>query len=110
MPHKNRRGLYNRGRFQAQGDKLEKSKSWAQVNVPTKRDGYSFLDELKAELTPAELNARETSFVKARRWVDASPPNGYVVVNQIKTTFKTSPPVRDIRVDVELHSGIAFKN
>ena len=84
----------NRGRFQAQGNRLEKSVPWAQANVPTKPDGHSFLDDLKGQLTPSELSVRESCFEKATNWVDEAPRRGYVVVTNIKTSFQPYPPFR----------------
>lgn len=100
----------NRGRFQAQGDRLEKSTPWAQEDIPTKLDGYSFLDDLKGQLTPSELSVRVSCFEKAKNWVNEAPRQGYVVVTPIKTSFQPYPPIKDIRVDGELYSGTAFKD
>ena len=100
----------NRGRVQAQGAGVEKSCSWAEPQIPTKRDGRDYLDNLKGQLTSAELRVRETCFDKALKWVNDAPASGYIVVNQIKTSFQPYPPIKDIRVDGELHSGAAFKD
>ncbi len=109
MPKINRVVL-NRGRFQAQGDGLEKSRPWAQEDVPTKSDGHAFLDELKGKLTPSELAVRATCFEKAKKWVDKSPRQGHNIVSPMKPSFLPSPPIRSIRVDGELYSGVAFKD
>ena len=105
-----RRNVLNRGRMQAQGGDVEESCSWSEVEVPTKRDGNGYLDRLKRKLTPAAQRARETCFAKALKWVNDAPSNGYVVVTPIKTSFLPYPPVGNIRVDGELHSGAAFKD
>lgn len=102
--------VFNRGRLQAQGDGLEKSRSWADENVPTKQNGHTFITELKGLLTPTELAIRENCFVKAEQWVDDAPHTGYIVVTPIKTSFQPYPPVKDVRVDGELYSGAAFKD
>jgi len=104
------RAVLNRGRFQAQGDRLEKSRPWAQEDVPTKSDGHTFLDELKERLTPAEFAVRASCFEKAKKWVDNSPQRGHNIVSPIKSSFPPSPPIRSIRVDGELYSGFAFKD
>lgn len=109
MP-KRKSTILNRGRFQAQGEGLEKSRSWADVNVPTKPQGHTYINELKAQLNHSELAARQTCFERAARWVNDAPSNGYVVVNQIKTSFQPYPPLKDIRVDGEIHCGSAFKD
>lgn len=107
MPGRTRNDL-NRGRFQAQGLGLEKSCAWAETWVPSKMDGYGYLDDLKNQLTSAELRVRETCFEKALRWVDDAPANGYVVVTPIKTSFQPYPPIKDVRVDGELYGGASF--
>ena len=109
MPKQNRKKL-NRGRFQAQGDGLEKSKPWAEKAVPTKVKGHEYIDDLKGQLRPSDLNVRRTCFERANKWVDAAPANGYVVVEPIKTSFPLIPPVKSIRVDGELYEGVAFKD
>lgn len=104
------RDIQNRGRFQAQGDGLEKSRSWAEIYVPTKLNGHGFIDELKGQLTHTELAARLDCFAKATKWVDDAPKNGYNVVTIIKTSFPPYPPIKDIRVDGEIYRGSAFKD
>ena len=44
--------ILNRGRFQAQGDGLEKSRPWAMQTIPTKTEGHNYLAELKHQLRP----------------------------------------------------------
>lgn len=96
--------------MQAQGGGVEESSPWSVIEVPTKRDGNSYLDNLKKKLTPAALRVRKTCFEKALRWINGAPSNGYVVNIPIKTTFLPNPPIRDIRVDGEIFSGAAFKD
>ena len=109
MPRRRRQEL-NRGRVQAQGAGVEKSCSWAEAEVPTKEDGHGYLDNLKGQLTPAEQLVRESCFEKALKWVNDAPAKGYVVVTPIKTSFQPYPPIKDTRVDGELHSGASFKD
>ena len=78
--------------------------------VPTKQIGYGFIDELKGQLTPSELSIRLGCFKKAKKWVDEAPKNGYTAVTPIITSFPPYPPIKDIRVDGEIHSGSAFKD
>lgn len=104
------RNTPNRGRIQAQGDKVEKSRSWAEVYVPTKQKGHGFIDNLKGQLKPAELAVRLDCIRKAKKWVDSAPKNGYTAVTPIKTSFPPCPPIKDIRVDGEIYSGSAFKD
>lgn len=68
------------------------------------------MDGLKGQLTPAELQMRASCFVKALKWVNDAPENGYVVVTPIKTSFQPYPPIKDVRVDGELYSGASFKD
>ena len=109
MPSRNITNM-NRGRIQAQGNKVEKSRSWAELDVPSKSNGHGFIDDLKGQLTPSELTVRFDCFEKAKKWVNDAPKNGYVVVTPIKTSFQPYPPIKDIRVDGEIHSGSAFKD
>ena len=109
MPRRNR-AVLNRGRIQAQGAGLEKSRAWAESEVPTKQNGRTYIAELKNQLLPAELAVRENCFTKAEKWVNDAPQNGYVVVTPIITSFQPYPPIKDIRVDGELRSGAAFKD
>ena len=109
MPRRKRNDL-NRGRFQAQGMSLEKSCAWAETSIPTKMDGHGYLNNLKDQLTPAELRVRKTCFEKALKWVNNAPANGYVVDTPLKPTFSPYPPIRDVRVDGELYAGASFKD
>lgn len=107
----NRKGLLNnRGRFQAQGDGLEKSRSWSEVIIPTKDDGHNYLDDLKEQLMPAERRMRQECFKRASKWINNAPLEGYYAVAPIKTSFPLCPPVKGIRVDGEVFSGKAFKD
>lgn len=109
MPRRRQNAL-NRGRIQAQGGGLEKSRSWTMETIPTKPDGHNYIKELKDELTPTELSVRTQCFERATKWVNNAPSKGYVAVTPIMMTFKPSPPMKDIRVDGEIHSGAAFKD
>ena len=100
----------NRGRFQAQGDGLEKSRSWTEVFIPTKDDGHNYLDDLKGRLKPAELRKRQDCFKRASKWIDDAPSEGYNAVAPIKTSFPLYPPDKGIRVDGEIFRGKAFRN
>ena len=102
--------MVNRGRFQAQGDRLEKSRSWVEVVIPTKDDGHCYLDDLIRQLKPAELKKRKTCFTRASKWIDGAPSKGYYAMTPIKTSFLPCPPVKDIRVDGEIFRGKVFKD
>lgn len=96
----------HRGRFQAQGNGTEKSVPWTLVSPITKSHANSNLAKLKEKLTPTELAVRQQCFEKAYEFVRRSPSGG------ISAFFKHScvpfPPKRDIRVDIDVLSGIAF--
>lgn len=111
MPRRNHnQNTLNRGRFQAQGGGLEESRPWAEIAIPTKQIGHSYIDELKGHLQPSDLELRLSCFDRANKWVDAAPSAGYVAVTPIKTSFPLLPPKKGIRVDGEIYSGVAFKD
>ena len=110
MKRKKHHIVVHRGRFQAQGEELEQSRAWASPDIPSKIDGKNYLSELKKRLKPAELKARHVCFERASKWVSQAPSMGYVAYSTIKTSFLPSPPVKDIRVDGEVFSGVAFKD
>lgn len=98
--------MINRGRLQAQGDDLEKSEHWATDSIVTKIDGNVMLENLKDQLTRAELSARSLALQKAKRMIDNAPPAG--IQGQIKKSYYNSPQNREIRIDVEINAGTAF--
>lgn len=98
----------NRGRIQAQGDRCQKSEPWAQVDIPTKGEGFDMSKRLKTQLTKKELKIREYCFQKLERFIRQAPHDGYDA--NVKPSFILSPPLRDIRVDAEIIKGRAFKN
>ena len=96
----------HRGRFQAQGNGTEKSVPWTLVSPITKSHAYSSIEKLKCKLTQAELSARQDCFKKASLFIQRAPSYG------ISAFFKHScipfPPVKDIRVDIDVLAGVAF--
>ena len=100
--------ILHRGRFQAQGENVEKSVAWNLKNPETKSHAYEALDNLKDKLTKRELEAREKCFEKAVRFVETRSPSGIVAL--LRKSCLPTPPVRDIRVDIEVLAGIAFKD
>lgn len=94
-----------RGRIQAQGGGLEKSVPWAQKTPPTVAQGLSMLNDLKMLLSKKELNDRARSFDRAERFIinagnggGALPPGASFLMLGTK----------DVRVDIEIQSGVAF--
>ena len=96
----------HRGRFQAQGNGLEKTVSWTLVSPILKSQANKSIDNLKKKLSPAELSARKECFEKAYNFVKRAPANG------VSAFFKYScvpfPPNKDIRVDIDVLAGVAF--
>ena len=107
MPHQKQQVKPNCGRFQAQGNMLEKSRSWADDTVPTKSAGHNYLTELKQQLTRSELSLRQTCFERAEAFIDKAPYKGYDVC---VTSLIRIPPYKGVRVDVEVRRGLAFKD
>lgn len=97
----------NRGRIQAQGKKCEKSESWSQTNIPTKNDGNNKIDSLKKQLTKKELTERKQCIDKVIRFIKQAPVSGY---DSTKLSYTPIPPQKDIRVDVEIIKGKAFRD
>ncbi|MCG7855479.1 hypothetical protein MD537_00740 [Flavihumibacter sediminis] len=97
--------MTNRGRFQAQGNGVEKSSAWATANTVYKNAGIAHIDNVEGQLTNPELAERDLALQKARNFVNATPNEG---VTPLKKTFKNSPQHRSVRIDVEVIAGIAF--
>lgn len=102
----------NRGRFQAQGNGLQKSEPWATHQDVDKGEGHRLVNSLEAQLTNGEYQERSNALQKARRFIDTSPVNGHTVVGlkNIIKTFPNSPQRRSIRVDLEIEGGTVFQN
>lgn len=98
--------MTNRGRFQAQDSNLEKSASWPTNGDVTKQIGHEILDNLQAQLTSAELEARVNAMQKAREFIDNAPINGHYA--QIVKSYFDDIRNRVVRVDVEIRAGRAF--
>jgi hypothetical protein len=64
------------------------------------------LDELAAQLTPSELEARQEAFEQAREFVSRAAQAGGV--GPVKKSFPRKPVRGGIRVDIEVQKGIAF--
>ena len=97
----------NRGRIQAQGDYCEESETWAQVTIPTKSIGRNKVVQLKNKLTQKQQKQRACCFCKVDRLIAQAPQNGYDVGSM---SYTPNPPIRDIRVDVEIIKGRAFRD
>lgn len=97
----------NRGRIQAQGKGCEKSQAWTQPDVPTKRDGRQKALWLKQSLNRREKSEREACFDKLNSFIMQAPSLGYDTCNR---SYTSQPPIEDVRVDVEIIKGRAFRD
>jgi len=98
--------MNNRGRFQAQDDTLEKSAAWATDDEVSKLIKIERLNNLHAQLTPAELDVRVNSMQKARDFINNAPADGHYA--QIVKLYFDDVRNRKVRVDVEIRAGRAF--
>lgn len=98
----------NRGRIQAQGDNCEKSESWAQEDIPTKQNGYDKIESLKRKLTRSQIRQRKRCFEKVNELIRHAPSTGYDACSPI--SFTPRPPSADVRIDLEIIKGKAFKD
>src|ERR1700741_3363074 len=98
--------MTNRGRFQAQGNGLQKSANWATDNDFYKADGIERIDNLRAQLTNNEFNERATALQKVRNFVNNAPNEG--LFGQLKKSFFNNVQHRSIRVDLEINAAAAF--
>lgn len=100
----------NRGRIQAQGGGLEASVPWNTSSPPTVNDGLTMLNQLKQQLTPAQLLAREQAFSEAETYIIRVGQAGGVQATVSKSFPGVKPKGKgsDIRVDVEVRAGTAF--
>jgi hypothetical protein len=103
--------MAHRGRFQAQGKRLEKSECWAQDQPLPVGDGLELIEKLKKRLSTRELKIRERAFKKCKEIViEASHHGGINVGAQGKPFIKSFSEGNVERVDLEVHKGIAFVN
>jgi len=96
----------NRGRIQAQGNGTEKSAPWNIIIDHTKSMGLERVDNLQAQLTPAEENLRVDALEKCRNRIRTAPSIG--VSAQMKKSYYDDFRARKIRVDIEVNAGVAF--
>lgn len=99
----------HRGRFQAQGIKLEESENWAQ-ELPLKTiDAKKLLTALKSKISIKDAKKRKVAFDKCHEFIDRAHLYGGVDVQTSgKPLIKSFPRSSIERVDLEVNSGIAF--
>jgi hypothetical protein len=95
----------HRGRFQAQSDYLEQSKSWACDKPPTAQEGHDMLGALEDRLDEFERDIRRDAFIKAHRFIDNAGPGG---VGETSKSYPVRGRRDGSRVDIEVKKGIAF--
>jgi hypothetical protein len=100
-------GTAHRGRFQAQGQKLEASVAWAMLLPPSIEEGRRMLQNLESKLQRGDAKKRETAFNDARIYIQAAYEAGgaYAPINKTFMVRST----RKERVDLEINGGMAFK-
>lgn len=96
----------NRGRIQAQGEKLEQSEPWAQNSPPTKKEGLQMTDNLKNKIPNEAAKIRSKEFVKLKKFIRQAAKNGGITEGCIKT-FLVKGTEKE-RVDLEVIKGFAF--
>ncbi|HHP7423666.1 TPA: hypothetical protein ACSC6M_000480 [Enterobacter roggenkampii] len=100
-------GNDHRGRFQAQGEKLEESEAWAVPIPPSTEEGESMLLKLESKLKGRDAKIRKDAFAEAKSFIFKSYNAGGVNAERKKTFMVRS--TRRERVDVEILNGKAFK-
>lgn len=101
--------MNHRGRFQAQGNSLEESESWAQDIALLHSEGAILLSTLENKISKKERILRGLAFKQCKRCIDeASKNNGINVIDMGRPFIKSFPKNYMERVDLEVRKGIAF--
>jgi len=102
--------ILNRGRFQAQGEKLEKSVPWSKSLPFYDIDGHACMDDLVTMLNKKQNAIRAKAFDDARSYIDRCSSNGGVRSSDVKKSksFRVKSTMHE-RVDIEVNSGTAFE-
>lgn len=101
----------HRGRFQAQGKNIEESNKWAQNEPLTIWSAIELLDHLQQKLNMQQIQVRIASFEKCKQFIHAASLHGGVCIESMgKPLIKSFPKNHTERLDLEVHSGIAFIN
>lgn len=100
-------GPGHRGRFQAQGLKLEESEAWAVPIPPSTEEGEAMLLKLESKLVGRDAKLRKDAFDEAKRFIHKSYNAGGINAERKKSFLVRS--TRRERVDVEILNGVAFK-
>ena len=101
----------HRGRFQAQGRKLEESEIWAKDVPISVEEGIQLITTLKNKIPEPEKKLREKAFLGCTNFVYHLRGNGgYDVGITGKPLKKSFVAFGQERVDLEIQSGVAFKS
>jgi hypothetical protein len=85
---------------------LEKSVTLVSPTTPiTVAQGIAGLAQLRAQLTPRQAAERQEGFARAAQFIQRGPAGG-----GIAPTRQSFPRGSAIRVDVEILSGVNFRN
>lgn len=99
----------HRGRLQAQGGGLEESEPWDRTTPLPQSEGLGLVLKLENKLTAGELKERERAFSQLRtniaRWATIG---GLQKTDKLIKLSYPKPQRGDVRVDVEVHAGVAF--
>jgi hypothetical protein len=90
-----------------QGGGLNDSESWAQASPLLAADGKAMLLSLEARLPTREHAARLNAISAAAAFIDRCEVAGGIHA-QVSRSFLVSGDRANRRVDIEVHSGIAF--
>lgn len=98
--------MRNRGRFQAQGVRLEESESWAKNTDINVQEGLDLINILEQKLPIADSRLRVIAFGKAKQYVaNAGKMNG--VDAPVSKSYRVKQ-TKSERVDIEIIVGRAF--
>lgn len=99
--------MNHRGRFQAQGRKLEKSEAWAQLAPLYLQEGKSLLGDLQGKIPAFESRKRAGAFRACGQFMERASQNGGISIVD-KPVRKSFPGNETERVDLEVLKGDAF--
>jgi hypothetical protein len=94
----------NRGRIQAQGGGVEESESWAQAEPPTVKEMLQWSKLLENKLTTMEKRDRKEPLRELRAFIIKAGNAGGIGITS-KSFLKRGS--RDVRIDLEIHKGMA---
>lgn len=97
----------NRGRFQAQGRRLEESEAWAQTKPLYLDEGLILLANLSKKIPPFERTKRAKAFLECQKFIERASENGGITIVD-KPVRKSFLRNETERVDLEVLKGKAF--